>query len=95
MILMVELFTPAAEVLVLAGALGAALAGWVSWATPLLAWLMLAFGTGVVSASALLVRGGAPDAPVGRELTRLLLRTPIEFAVYRPALAWSRLTALR
>jgi Glycosyl transferase family 2 len=89
--LMVELLTPAAEGVVLFGVLAAAAAGWVSWTTPLLAASMLAFGTGVVSASALLVRGGASDAPTGRELTRLLLRTPIEFAVYRPALAWARL----
>ena len=95
MVLMVELFTAAAEVVVLAGVLAAAVAGWVTWGSPLLAWVMLAFGTGLVSTAALLVRGGAPDAPVDRELIRLLLRAPLEFAVYRPVLAWRRLAALR
>jgi hypothetical protein len=43
-----------------------------------------------MSASALLLRGGTPGAPSGADLTRLLLRAPLEFAVYRPALLWAR-----
>jgi cellulose synthase/poly-beta-1,6-N-acetylglucosamine synthase-like glycosyltransferase len=86
-VLAVELITPAAQVLVLASALIGALTGWVRWTTPFAAVLMLCFGYAVVSASALLLRGGAPEAPTGRDLVRLLVRAPLEFAVYRPALA--------
>jgi hypothetical protein len=69
----------------------AALAGWVSWRAPYLMFLMLTFGYAVVSASALLLRGGTPGAPSGADLKRLLLRAPLEFAVYRPALVWARI----
>ena len=48
-------------------------------------------GYAVVSASALLLRGGTPGAPSGPELKRLLMRAPLELLVYRPALVLSRL----
>jgi len=85
-----ELLTSAAQGLVAVLILAAAALGWVSWKAPYLTFLMLTFGYAVVSASALLLRGGTPGAPSGPELTRLLLRAPLEFAVYRPALVWAR-----
>ena len=54
--------------------------------------LFLTFGYGLVSASALLLRGGTPGAPVTADLKRLLMRAPLEFVVYRPVFVWSMLT---
>jgi poly-beta-1,6-N-acetyl-D-glucosamine synthase len=87
----VELLTSAAQGIVAVLIVAAALAGWVSWRAPYLTFLLLTFGYAVVSASALLLRGGTPGAPSGADLKRLLLRAPLEFAVYRPALIWARL----
>lgn len=91
LVLGIEVITPAAQVLVLAAATVGALGGWVDWTSPFYAGLMLAFGYAVVSASALLLRGGTPDAPVGKDLLRLLVRAPLELVVYRPVLTLSRL----
>lgn len=90
-VMLVELLTPAAQVLVLSMIVLITVAGWVSWPTPWLTVLLLTFGYAVVSASALLLRGGTPGAPSGAELKRLLMRAPLELLVYRPALIWSRL----
>jgi hypothetical protein len=90
LVLTLELMTPGAQVLVVLAAVFGALTGLSSWPTPFYAALMLTCGYGVVSSSALLLRGGAPDGPVGRDLVRLLLRAPLEFAVYRPVLVWKR-----
>jgi cellulose synthase/poly-beta-1,6-N-acetylglucosamine synthase-like glycosyltransferase len=87
-----ELATSLAQGLVAVLIVGAAAAGWVSWRAPYLTFLLLTFGYAVVSASALLLRGGTPGAPTGGDLKRLLLRAPLEFAVYRPALVWARLS---
>jgi cellulose synthase/poly-beta-1,6-N-acetylglucosamine synthase-like glycosyltransferase len=87
----VELLTSLAQGTVAVLIVAAALAGWVSWRTPYLTFLLLTFGYAVVSASALLLRGGTPGAPSGADLKRLLLRAPLEFAVYRPALVWARI----
>jgi glycosyltransferase involved in cell wall biosynthesis len=91
----VELMTSAAQGIVAVLVIVAALAGWVSWRAPYLTFLLLTFGYAVVSASALLLRGGTPGAPSGDDLKRLLLRAPLEFAVYRPTLLWARLVANR
>jgi cellulose synthase/poly-beta-1,6-N-acetylglucosamine synthase-like glycosyltransferase len=91
-VLAVELITPAAQVFVAAAILTGAAAGWIPWTTPFLALLFLTFGYGLASASALLLRGGTPDAPVSRDLKRLLMRAPLEFVVYRPPFAWSVMT---
>jgi hypothetical protein len=87
-----ELLTSAAQALVAVLIVAAAILGWVSWKAPYLTFLLLTFGYAVVSASALLLRGGTPGAPSGADLTRLLLRAPLEFAVYRPALIWARVS---
>jgi hypothetical protein len=86
----VELLTPAAQAITVGIVLAGAAAGAVSWSAPLLLLLMLTFGYGLISASALLLRGGTPGAPSRNDLRRLLIRAPLEFAVYRPALLWSR-----
>ena len=91
LVLGIELLTPAAQALTLAAAIAGALGGWLAWSSPFYAFLMLTFGYALVSASALLLRGGTPDAPAGADLVRLLVRAPLEFIVYRPVLALQRL----
>lgn len=88
-VLAVELITPAAQVFVLAAILVGSLVGVIGWTAPFLVLLFLTFGYALVSASALLLRGGTPGAPVGADLKRLLLRAPLEFLVYQPALLWA------
>ena len=90
-VLAVELLTPAAQAVALAVVFAAAVAGGIGWGEPLLLLLMLTFGYGLISASALLLRGGTPGAPARADLRRMLVRAPLEFAVYRPALLWNRL----
>jgi biofilm PGA synthesis N-glycosyltransferase PgaC len=90
-VMLMELFTPVAQVLALALVVASTAAGWVSWMAPWLTILLLTFGYAVVSASALLLRGGTPGAPSGPELKRLLMRAPLELLVYRPAVVLSRL----
>ncbi len=92
-VLAVELITPATQVFALAAILVAALVGALDWNAPFLALLFMTFGYGLVSSSALLLRGGTPGAPVGVDLKRLLLRAPLEFVVYQPALIWARRAA--
>jgi len=89
-VMMVELLTPSTQVVAVALILLATGAGWVGWQAAWLTLLLLTFGYGVASASALLLRGGTPGAPSGEELKRLLVRAPLELTVYRPALIWSR-----
>lgn len=91
-VVMVELLTPVAQALVAVMIVAGAIVGWVRPAAPWVTFLLLTFGYGLVSASALLLRGGTPGAPSGADLKRLLIRAPLEFAVYRPALVWARLT---
>jgi len=94
-VLAVELMTPVAQVFVLALIVVATSAGWVNWNAPFLVLLFLTFGYGLVSASALLLRGGTPGAPDTADLKRLLLRAPLEFVIYRPVFVYSMLTAKR
>jgi cellulose synthase/poly-beta-1,6-N-acetylglucosamine synthase-like glycosyltransferase len=94
-VMAVELLTPAAQVFVLLAILAGTALGWFGWRSPFYALLLLSFGYGLVSASALLLRGGTPGAPVGADLRRLLMRAPLEFLVYRPALVWARGRGMR
>jgi cellulose synthase/poly-beta-1,6-N-acetylglucosamine synthase-like glycosyltransferase len=87
----VELLIPVAQAVAAVLIVAGAMAGLVAPVAPWVTFLLLAFGYGVVSASALLLRGGTPGAPSGADLKRLLIRAPLEFAVYRPALVWARL----
>jgi glycosyltransferase involved in cell wall biosynthesis len=88
--LVVELLTPLIELFVVALTVAGAAMGRLYWTAPALAILLVAFGQGMVSAAALLMRGASADAPAGAELRRLLLQAPLEFTIYRPALAWAR-----
>ncbi len=92
-VLAVELLTPAAQAAAIVLILARTIVGWAGWSAPGLVLLMLTFGYGLVSASALLLRGGTPGAPSGADLKRLLIRAPLELAVYRPALLWWRFAA--
>ncbi|HEX7941094.1 MAG TPA: hypothetical protein VF488_04790, partial [Gemmatimonadaceae bacterium] len=58
-----ELVTPLAQLWIVLSTLGGAAAGWFTWTTAILAVLLLSFGTAVVSAAALLLRGAHPDSP--------------------------------
>src|SRR5215207_4132733 len=91
-VLLVELMTPVAQVFVLASIVVATSAGWVNWNAPFLVLLFLTFGYGLVSASALMLRGGTPGAPNSEDLKRLLMRAPLEFVIYRPVFVYSMLT---
>ena len=86
-----ELLTPLALFWIPGAAIGGTLLGWYSWSTLVLLIAMVAFGSASVTAAALLVRGSAPGAPEERQLRHLLLAAPLEFVVYRPALAVARL----
>ena len=86
-----ELLVPLLQVSVLVTAVALAAAGWLAWATVLFVLSLLTFGNAIVTASALLLRGAAPDAPSTSELTRLLVLSPLEFCVYRPAVALAAL----
>jgi poly-beta-1,6-N-acetyl-D-glucosamine synthase len=94
-VLAVELITPVAQVFVLIAMIVGTVIGALDWNAPFLALLFLTFGYGLVSAAGLLLRGGTPGAPVGQDLKRLLLRAPLEFVVYMPALLWARRSAAR
>jgi len=89
-----ELITPLAQLWIVLVTLGGAAAGWFAWTTAILAVLLLSFGTAVVSAAALLLRGAHPDPPDRDDLRRLLLIAPLEVLVYRPLHAWSRLAGV-
>jgi hypothetical protein len=93
LVVLMELLTSVAQGLLVVLITGSAVAGLVSWNAPWLTFLLLTFGYAVMSTSALLLRGGTPGAPSGADLKRLLLRAPLEFAVYRPALVWARVAS--
>ena len=88
-----ELFTPLAQLwIVLATVVGASL-GSFSWTAVVLAIVLLSFGNAAVSAAALLLRGATAGAPEESELRSLMAAGPIEFVLYRPALAAARIAA--
>jgi hypothetical protein len=89
-----ELITPIAQLWIVLSTLGGAAAGWFSWTAAVFAVLLLSFGTGVVSAAALLLRGAHPESPDRDELKALLLIAPLEVLIYRPLHAWSRVASL-
>ena len=89
-----ELVTPVAQLWVVLATFGGAAAGWFTWTSALLAVLLLSFGTAVVSAAALLLRGAHPGSPERDELQALLLLAPLEVLVHRPLQAWARLAGM-
>ena len=89
--ILAELLTPVVQIcLILVVVTGAAL-GALPWATLPLLLAMLAFGQGAITAAAFLVRGAVPDGPRFPELLRLLLLAPMEYLVYRPVIALTRI----
>ncbi len=73
-----ELLLPAAQAWVVSAlTLGAGL-GWFSWSAAVTGVVVLACGRAAVSAAALLLRGGLPDAPAEPALRRALLAAPFE-----------------
>ena len=92
--LLVELLTPFAATLLLVTTLGGAAASWWSLWAPIAAVCALTFGRAAVSSAALLLRASAPGSPNGPELAQLLLIAPLEYVVYRPALACLRLASV-
>ena len=89
-----EMITPVVQLWVVLATLGGAAAGWFSWSVAVSTVLLLSFGTAVVSAAALLVRGAHPDSPDRDELKALPLIAPLEVLVYRPRQTWARLAGL-
>ncbi len=89
-----ELVTPVAQLWVVLATVGGAAAGWFTWTSALLAVLLLSFGTAVVSAAALLLRGAHPGSPERDELQALLFLAPLEVLVHRPLQAWARLAGI-
>ena len=82
---------PLLQVSVLVTAVALAAAGWLAWTTAVFVLSMLTFGNTNGARVRLVARGAAPDAPSTSELTRLLVLSPIEFCVYRPAVALAAL----
>ena len=93
--LLVELLTPLAQCSAIVAVILGATAGWFSWTNLVLLVVVLAFGNAAITAAALLLRGTAPGGPAFPELIRLLLLAPVEYVVYRPAIALARLTTGR
>jgi hypothetical protein len=89
-----ELVTPMAQLWVVLATFGGAAAGWFNWTSAVLAVLLLSFGTAVVSAAALLLRGAHPGSPERDELQALLFLAPLEVLVHRPLQAWARLAGV-
>lgn len=89
-----ELITPLAQLWVVLATLGGAAAGWFTWTSALAAVLLLSFGTAVVSAAALLLRGAHPGSPDRDELQALLFVAPLEVLVHRPLQAVARLAGV-
>jgi hypothetical protein len=88
------LLTPLAQLwVVLATITGAAL-GWFSWLAPVAVVAIIAFGTALVSAAALHVRGSQANAPDRLELKTLLLLAPLEVLLTRPARLVARLSGV-
>lgn len=93
--LQTELLVPAAQAWIVAATFIAAIMGVLSPMLMIASVLVLMFGTAAVSAAALLLRGALPNAPDEGELRRLLLMSPVEFAVRRPAFAIARVIGAR
>jgi Glycosyl transferase family 2 len=85
-----EFVTPLAQVWLVAATVIGASQGWFGWSCIPLALVLLSFGNAAVSAAALLLRGAVPAAPEETELRSLIIAAPLEFVVYRPALACAR-----
>jgi hypothetical protein len=86
-----ELLTPLVQAAVIVAVIGGAIVGSLPWSAVLFLLVMLSFGNAAITVSGLLLRGALPRAPTTAELMWLLVLSPAEYALYRPALALSRL----
>ena len=86
-----ELFTPAIQLCVIGSMIAGAAGGWFSWSSVAVLLVMLSFGNAAITSAALLLRGAIPGAPGTSDTARLLLLAPAEYALYKPAIALSRL----
>ena len=89
--LLAEFVTPAAQAFAVGAVLAGSVAGWFPWWNTVAVLFILSFGTALLSSVAVLLRGVTPGAPESAETARLLLYSPLEFLIYRPALATARL----
>lgn len=85
-----ELLAPFVQALWLLLMTASALVGWIRPLDLLAVGVLLSFGSALLTTGALIARGSAPDAPDRAMLARLLLLTPLDMLLYRPALARGR-----
>src|SRR5205823_12624506 len=79
-----EVAVPLLKAWAIVGTALGVIVGWFPLPDLVLVVLMVSLGHALVSNAALLVRGSAPDAPSGAELTRLLVAAPLELLVQGP-----------
>ena len=89
--LLSEVLAPLFELLSLATLVAAAATGRLDWSAALLVVGILAFGTGILTACAVLISDVAERTLPKRKLAALVALAPLELVLYRPALIWARL----
>jgi hypothetical protein len=85
-----ELLAPFVQALWLLLMTASALIGWITPLDLLAVGVLLSFGSAILTTGALIARGSASDAPNLAVLTRLLLLTPLDVLLFRPALVRGR-----
>jgi len=85
-----ELLAPFVQTLWLLLMTSSTLLGWITPLDLLSVVVLLSFGSAMLTIGALIARGSIADAPSRAVLTRLLLLTPLDTFLYRPALARGR-----
>ncbi|HEX5799949.1 MAG TPA: hypothetical protein VFY02_07575, partial [Gaiellaceae bacterium] len=86
-----EVLAPVFEVLAVLALVTAAATGLLDWTAALTIGGALAFGTGLLTASAVLISDLAERVLPKRRLAALVLLAPLELVLYRPALVYARL----
>ncbi len=89
--LLSEVLAPLFEVLSIATLVVAVATGRMDWSAALLVGGILAFGTGLLTACAVLISDVAERTLPKRKLAALVALAPFELVLYRPALIWARL----
>jgi len=89
--LLSEVVAPVFEVLSILALVAAAATGTLDVSSALLVGGVLAFGTGLLTAAAVLISDLAERTLPKRRLAALVLLAPLELVLYRPALVWARL----
>jgi hypothetical protein len=89
--LLSEVVAPVFEVLSVLALVLAAVTGHLDWVSGLLIGGVVAFGTGLLTAAAVLISDLAERTLPKRRLAALVLLAPLELVLYRPALVWARL----